>query len=203
MYDSESLKVLLGNSIEEPEVDYDDAMVASETGHPVEESALRQFYFVTVTDNMGKDDFKNNYLSVITIIKRFTTKEQQELAFSIIQKLPEKYDFEFSINFEYNNQDDINELYNFLEFVEFDNEKFIVNVWKLLKPNADRLKIENFCNINKSKILDEIEEQLESHYHSRLITDFLRTYNKENLIKWFCEKSKDLYTSILLGLREE
>jgi len=35
MFEDRDLKVLLGNSIEEPEVDYDDAEVASETGyHP-------------------------------------------------------------------------------------------------------------------------------------------------------------------------
>jgi hypothetical protein len=49
----------------------------------------------------------------------------------------------------------------------------------------------------------EIEEQLETHDYSGLIADFLRTYNKENLIEWFCEKSKALYPSILLALREE
>lgn len=202
MYESEDLKVLLGNSIEEPEVDYDDAEVASETGHPVEESALKQFYFVTITDHMSTPDFRNHYLSVIQQVRNLDTLDQQLLAFSIVQKLPEKYDFEFSLNFTPYNQDEINELYMFLEFVEFNHEKFITDVWKYLKPNG-KINIEQFCLSNSERIMTEIEEQLSTHYFPELITDFLRTYNKENLIKWFCEKSSALYSSILLALREE
>ena len=203
MYDSESLKVLLGNSIEEPEVDYDDAKVQSETGYPVEESALQQFYYVTVTDNMGKPDFKSNYLSVINQIKTYPPEEQRSLSLAILQKIPEVYDFEFSINFNPDSPYEIYELYLFLEFVEYNHEKFILDVWSNIKPDSKSIHIQNFCEQNQVKILKEIEEQLESHYYPRLIADFLRTYNKDELVEWFCEKSKNLYTSILLNLREE
>ena len=203
MYDSESIKVLLGNSIEEPEVDYDDDKVQSETGYPVEESALKQFYFVTVVNNIAKPDFKSNYLSVINQIKGYSSHDQRLFSFSILQKMIERYDFEFSINFIPDSQDDINELYNFIEFVEYNHEKFITDIWKNLKPDFKILNLQDFCEQNSQKILNEIEEQLESHYYSKLIADFLRTYNKDKLIEWFCEKSKNLYTSILLSLREE
>lgn len=203
MYEPEDLKVLLGNSIELPEVDYDDAEVKSETGHPVEESALRQFYFVSVTDYMGKKEFKGNYLSVINQIKSYSTEEQLELAFAILQKIPERYDFEFSVDFTPTNQNEIDSLYSFLEFVEYNNEKFIVDVWKYLKPDLNSFQLENYCEQNTLKILKEVEEQLETHYFPETIADFLRTYNKENFIEWFCEKSKNHYTSILIELREE
>lgn len=201
MYDAEELKVLCGNTIEEPEVDYNDAEVQSETGDPVVESGIEQFLFVNVTDNMGKPDFRENYESVKSDIRKLSLEKQQLSAFSIVQKMPEKYDFEFSIKINpFYNQDDVNELYQFIEFVEYNHEKFIVDIWKLLNPDTNSFQVEKFCEHNIPKILREIEEQLGIRYYSEMIADFLRTYNKDKLIEWFCEKSKNLRTSILIAL---
>lgn len=201
MFDAESLKVLCGNSIEEPEVDYDDAEVASITGNPVQEEASREYDFTTITDNMNHPDFKPNYVEAMKQIKRFTTKKQQMFAMAIVQKMPEKYDFQFSLNFNpFYSQDDIDELYNFIEFYEYNHEKFITTTWKYLKPNIHPFQIKKFCKNNTTKILSEIEEQLETHDYSELIADFLRTYNKDKLIEWFCKKSKELRSSILITL---
>jgi len=201
MFDSESLKVLCGNSIEEPELEYDDAQVASDTGFPVQEEASREYDFTTITDNMNRPDFKENYLEAMKQIRKLSLQKQQILAFAIIQKMPVKYDFQFSITFDpFYSLEDIYELYKFIEFVEYDHEKFITNVWKLLNPDTNSFQVEKFCEHNIPKIISEIEEQLETHEYSELITDFLRTYNKDKLIEWFCEKSKNLRTSILITL---
>lgn len=201
MFDSESLKVLCGNSIEEPELEYDDAQVASDTGFPVQEEASREYDFTTITDNMNQPDFKENYLEAMKQIRKLSLQKQQILAFAIIQKMPVKYDFQFSITFDpFYSLEDVYELYRFIEFVEYDHEKFITNVWKLLNPDTNSFQVEKFCEHNIPKIISEIEEQLETHEYSELITDFLRTYNKDKLIEWFCEKSKNLRTSILITL---
>jgi len=201
MYDSESLKVICGNSIEEPEMDYDDAQVASDTGAPVQEEAEREYDFTTITENMNNPDFKENYLEAMKQIRAMSLKTQQNLAFSIIQKMPEKYDFQFSVTFDpFYSLDDVYELYRFIEFVEYDHEKFIVNVWKYLNPDTNSFQVELFCEHNTTKIISEIEEQLDTHDYSELITDFLRTYNKDKFIEWFCKKSKELRTSILIAL---
>jgi len=201
MFDSESLKVLCGNSIEEPELEYDDAQVASDTGFPVQEEASREYDFTTITDNMNRPDFKENYLEAMKQIRKLSLQKQQILAFAIIQKMPVKYDFQFSITFDpFYSLEDIYELYKFIEFVEYDHEKFITNVWKLLNPDTNSFQVEKFCEHNIPKIISEIEEQLETHEYSELIADFLRTYNKDKLIEWFCEKSKNLRTSILITL---
>jgi len=204
MYDSEELKVLCGNTFPLPEYDYEDEMIEGNTTTPVVDAGLMQYYFVNITDYMGKPEFKENYNSVISHIKRHTLKNQQYLAFAIVQKLPEKYGFEFSVKVNpFYNQEDINELFDFIEFVEFKHEKFITDVWKYLNPDLNSFQLQKFCEQNIPKILREIEEQLDTHHYSELITDFFRTYDKEKLIEWFCEKSKALYVSILLALREE
>lgn len=204
IYDAEELKVLCGNTIEEPEVDYDDDAVNSFSGDPVVDSGLMQYFFVNVTDYMNTPEFEVNYKSIVGDIKRYPLEQQQLLAFSISQKLPEKYDFEFSVKFDpFYNTDDVNELYKFIEFVEYDHEQFIVDVWKYLNPDTNSFQVEKFCEHNIPNIMKEIEEQLETHDYSELITDFLRTYNKDKLIEWFCEKSKRLRSSILIELRKE
>ena len=201
MYDTEELKVLCGNTIEIPEVDYDDEAVESYSGDPVVDSGLMQYFFVNITDYMNTDEFRENYESVKDDIKKLPLEHQRLLAFSIIQKMPEKYDFEFSIELDpFYNQDDINELYQFIEFVEYRHEKFIVGTWKYLNPDTNSFQVEKFCEHNIPKILREIEEQVEVHEYSEMIADFLRTYNKDKLIEWFCEKSKNLRSSILIEL---
>jgi len=204
MRESDALHALLGNTIEEPEVDYDDERVNSESGDPVIDDGLQQYYFASVIDAMATKNFESDYKSVRGKIRLYSTEQQQLLAFSILQNLQEKYDFEFSLNFTPYNQDDIDELYKFIEFVEYDHEKFITQIWNhMIKFDGTKLDIETFCKVNEGKILKEIEEQTFTHYYSEMITDFLRTYNKENLIEWFCEKSKNLKSSILITLRKE
>ncbi|MCG7849687.1 MAG: hypothetical protein MIO93_10975, partial [ANME-2 cluster archaeon] len=175
--------------------------VASETGYPVEESALRQFYFVTVVDHMDTPNFRSHYLSVISQIKAYTTEEQLLMAFSILDEMPKKYDFEFSIKFDLYNQEDINELYKFVEFVEYDHERLIVDTWKNLKVNNPiTLNIEQYCNQNSQVIILELEKQAATSYISEMIADFLRTNDKENLLQWFYKKSEILRSLILLGI---
>ena len=200
MFEDRDMKVLLGNSIPEPEVDYDDAEVNSEYGEPVQESALMQYFFVTVIDRRDKPDFRENYLSVKNDIKTYSTKEQQLLANSILNAIKEQYDFELSLNADVNNQIEINEALQLLEFIEYDNEDFIVEVWYFLKPEINKLNIDEYCGRNKQKIVDEIEEQLTSKSFNWMITDFLRTYSKEEIVDWFCEKSKNVRTSIIMKL---
>jgi len=203
MFEDRDMKVLLGNSIPEPEVDYDDEEVNSEYGKPVVESALMQYFFVTVIDYMQTSEFRENYKAVLPEIKKYSTKHQQLLAYSILQAIKNKYDFELSLNADANNQIEINETLELLEFIEYDNVEFIVEVWYYLKPDINNLNIENYCKKNEQKIIDEIEEQLSSSNYNWMIADFLKTYGKDDIVGWFCEKSKDLKTNILMKFIKE
>ena len=203
MFEERNLKVMLGNSIREPEVDYDDAEVASQLRYPVEEEALREYYDVTIVDKIGKPDFKEHYLSASIHTKRFKIEAQQLLVNSIMNQIKEVYDYIPSVIHDVDSYESINEVYKFIEFIEYNHEDFIVEVWSFLKPDVNSFQVEKYCEQNSVKIISEIEEQLKSQYFSWLITDFLRTYNKNNIIHWFCEKSKNVRGLILLNLIEE
>ena len=203
MFEERDLKILLGNSIREPEVDYDSAEVESQLGYPVEEEALREYYDVTITDNIGKPDFRQNYLSVSNFVKEFQIKNQQLLANSIMNQIKTVYDYTPSVTHDVDSYDEINEVYQLLEFIEYNHENFIVEVWSFLKPEVNSFQVEKYCEQNKQKIISEIEEQLDSRYFPWLIANFLRTYNKNDIIVWFCEKSIKLRGLILLSIIEE
>lgn len=200
MFEQEDLKVLLGNSIEEPEVDYDDAEVSSELGHPVEEDALMEYFYITITRNIGKADFREEYLSVYPDVMRYSTEKKQVLAESILKQIKQVYDYTPSRIVDTNSEIEINNVLKFIEFIEYDHEDFIIEVWTFLNPETNSFQVEKYCEQNKIKIISEIEEQLTSREFPWMIADFLRTYNKEDITTWFCEKSKRLRSAILLKL---
>ena len=204
MYEDRAQKILLGNSLELPEMDLDDAMVKSEYGRPVEEAALKEFYFITVTDNIGKEDFKENYLSAINIIRTdYDVEKQQMLCDSILKQIKEVYDYLPPENVDYNSENEVLDILEFIQFIEYDHEDFIVGIWEFLKPETNLKSFENYCEQNGNKIIFEIEEQLDTKAFPKLIADFLRTYNKDDMIQWFCDRSERLNTAILLRIREE
>ena len=202
MFESKDLKILLGNSIEEPEVDYDDAEVQSDFGLPVEEEALKEYFYVTVTDNIGKKNFREEYLSVKPDIDKYSIEQKQVFADTILKTLKEKYEYELPIELEVNDPIQLDAILDLLEFLEFDHEDFIVEIWSFLNPDSNSLQLQKYCEQNQDKIITEIEEYLTTRELSWMIANFLRTYNKENIISWFCKKSENHKTSILLKLIE-
>lgn len=198
--ETNELKIILGNSIEEPEVDMDNKYENSD--FPYQESATQDYLFSIIINNIGKKDFKENYLVVKNLIKEYSTKEQLRLSTFILNQIIDIYDFEFPGYLNPTNQEEINQLFEFLEFLEYDNEKFITEIWYYL--NIDNVNnINDICNKKSDNIITEIEEQLQTQYFSKMITYFLRTYTKDKLIEWFCNKSSNIKTLILLTIRKE
>ena len=204
MFEERHQKILLGNSIPLPEEDLDDASVESEYGKPVEEEALKEYYFITITDNIGREDFKENYLAVINqIIRNYDVHKQQMLCEAIMNQVRHVYDYLSPTNVDINSDEDVRNILNFIQFIEYDHEEFILDIWQYLKPETNLKSFQNYCEQNGNKIISEIEEQLDTKAFPKLITYFLRTYNKDDMIQWFCDRSERLNTTILLRIREE
>lgn len=204
MFEDKSQFTLLGQSIPEPERDYDDEMVNSEYGQPVAEDALKLYYFNSITDNIGKEDFKDEFIISMQNIKDYEVEDLRSFIQTILEQIKAVYDFEFGELFEFNNWDQINELLNFLKFLEYDHEEFILNTWKYLNPDiSGKFDIDKYCSENSDKIVNEIDNQVDSHYYSKMISIFLRTYIKDKLVEWFCNKSKKMRTLILIKLLGE
>jgi hypothetical protein len=194
---------LLGKSIPEPERDYDDEKVNSEYGQPVAEDALKIYYFDSITNNIGKEDFKEEYIISMQHIKEYPLEDLRSFIETILEQIKTIYDFEIPVVINFNNKSEIDDLLEFLAFLEFDNEDFIVTTWKYLNPDLKEFKIEKFCEQNSDKIALEIDNQIDSHDFSKIISIFLGTYIKDKLIDWFCDRSRNLRSAILIKLLEE
>jgi hypothetical protein len=134
--------------------------------------------------------------------KEYGFKDLQELCEEILRYVKERYDFIFPETVKVENSEDTKEVLEFIKFLEYNNEEFITNVWKYLKPETISFQFKKYCEQNGNKIISEIEEQSDTRSYPKLISDFLRTYNKDDMIEWFCEQSERLNTTILLALRE-
>jgi len=194
MFKDQEDKILLGNSIQIPEVDVDENR--DDEMDPI--AALKGYWQSILLDNIGKDVFKQNYLNVrIDIQTHCSLDEQRRLCYAILDRISEVYDFEFGNELSLNNFNEINEVYKFLEFLEYDNEDFICNIWLFLGDSFLEKKI------NIDNIIKEIEDQVDQGDYSQIISIFLRTNNKSSLYDWFIKKSDDISTLIKLKILEE
>ena len=203
MFENRALKAVLGNSLDLPEEDMDDLRVMSQTGYPYQEAALKSYYFLTILDSIRTEEFQESYNATIPVLaQNYKFADLQELCHEILRYVKERYDFIFPQTVKIEDSGDTKEVLDLIKFLEYDNEEFITNVWKYLKPEINSFQVENYCEQNGNKIISEIEEQSDTRSYPKLIADFLRTYNKDDMIEWFCEQSKRLNTAILLVLRE-
>jgi len=199
-------EVLLGHSIPLPEEDpgenrdeVDFQYHVYTEGIESQEDSLREYRFITVLDNIKTPEFRPNYLSVIDSIKReYTLREQILFCERILEKIEEVYNFVFPQNVGLYNLEDVSNVYTFLEFLEFDCENFVVDVWQFLGTNLRGLNIERYCKDNIKGIIQEVEKQVETHVLFESIAQFLRTYNKEGMIEWFSEMTRRSRSLIIL-----
>ena len=199
-------EVLLGHSIPLPEEDPGESRddvdfqyhIYTE-GTESQEDSLREYRFITVLNNIKTPEFRPNYLSVINSIKsEYTLREQILFCERILEKIEEVYDFIFPLNVKLYDLEDVNNVYVFLEFLEFDCESFVVDVWQFLNTDLRGLNIERYCKDNIRGIIQEVERRVEAHALLESIAQFLRTYNKEGMIEWFSEMTRRSRSLIIL-----
>jgi len=207
-----SKKILLGNSLSIPEEDEVNTgeyffkkynTVNSDLDKDVlnDMSALFSYYFSEILNYIGNDKFKLNYLMVKNEIKKeCSIKIQRRLCFAILEKINEIYNFEFPENLDLLNQDNIDDFLKFIEFLEYDNEKFILSIWTFLDTTLSLDTIKSYCANNKENIITEVEENVQTNNFSPYIKIFLLNYEKEYFIKWFIKCSIKCKSMILLNI---
>lgn len=169
-----------------------------ETFFDITSKAILHSAEIDITDNMKTNDFKYIYKDAISDIKQFPFKNQRRFLEDVLRKVSELYDFEFPTKIDINNLNDVNELYLFLEFLEFDNINIISRVWKYLGKDLRNLDIKKFCTSNAIKIIKEVEDQLQSYDFNEKITLFLRTYYKDKFIEWFVRQTENSKIEIMI-----
>lgn len=181
-----SQEVLLSVMIEPPEMDADEFEIEQRFNKAIYESSK-----IDIRDHIGHDDFKYVWLNSKGDIQFTSIKYQAIFSEQMLDQISEVYDFTFAVNITLETQYEIDDFYQFLEFLEYDNIRFLSYVWRILKPEKLlNLDIEKFCKTNSNKIIKEVEEQLDIHPQPELITSFLSSFYREGFINWFIKNTK-------------
>ena len=174
----------------------------SERMDEFEDDAIYQSSSIDLQDNLGNPEFKYMYSILMEDILKATLDNQRIFCGKMLESIEEIYDYRFPENSEFDTFGAINVCYEFIKFLEYDNVIFLSFVWQHLNAKLLNLDIESYCKRNADRIITEVEEQLESHEQSELISIFLRTYYKDKFIEWFIRETERSKTSILLEILE-
>ena len=195
------LEAICGDSIILPEADnYEEDIEMTDDMASFRYSAL------DIRDHLGHEDFKEIYMVQSDYVKNFNNDDQRTFLIEMQDKIAEVYDWKFAD--EYALVDTVyqqNEMYEFIEFLEFTNYKYLAYVWKFLLKDPTKLaklNIKLYCEGNPMLIIKETEEQLETHPQPQLIATFLRTYYKERYIEWFVTMSERFRFEIISEIFE-
>jgi hypothetical protein len=178
--------------------EYDD----SEDMDIQEEVGIFNFARISIEDDLATNDFKNTYLNLIPDIKDKSFELKRIFCQKMLDKIFEIYDFQFPTAQDIATDADMARVLEFIQFLEYDNVLFLSFVWEMLKVDITKVDIEVMCKRKENIIINEVEEQVETHYQSELISIFLRTYYKEKFIEWFILQSKRSKAFIKLEILE-
>lgn len=191
-----SQEILLGSLIEPPEFDAD--------GEELEQRYAEAFYEsskIDIQDNLNRIDFKDTWLVLKSDIQNQPIQFQRIFAEQTIDKISDVYDYKFPLKISLDTEPDLNIFYEFLEFLEYDNIKFISSLWKFINEvNLMRFDIKTFCETKKNIIIKEIDEQADIYVQNELVLLFLKSCSADVLINWFITHSERNRTDITVNI---
>lgn len=165
-----------------------------------EKTNEEQYESLLLIDSIGKNNFKEVYNDSINFIKSMPIDKQKILCSNILLKVEEEYGIFFMTNIDLNTKEDFDEVYLFLEFIEFNYIEFISNIWKFLDFDLRKDNVKQYCLNNSDKIIKEIDKQLETNFLQEIILDFLRTNIKSVIIDLFIKMTEKSKTEIRIFL---
>jgi uncharacterized lipoprotein YehR (DUF1307 family) len=179
-------------------IEYDD----SEEQDVLEEIGIYNYARIMIEDAIATYDFKNIYINLLPDIMAQEFQLRRVFCQKMLDKIFEIYDFQFPETVYITTDAAIARVLEFIQFLEYDNDLFLSLVWEMLKVDIMKVDIETMCKRKGNIIINEVEEQLQSHHQGELITIFLRTYYKEKFIEWFIRESKRSKVFIKLEILE-
>lgn len=191
-----AVEALIAGTAGDPEMDDQEELDQGE------ELGIYNYASINIIDNVGSPVFKNTYLNLIPDIKAQPFDLRRIFCQKMLDKIFAVYDFQISETIDIASDLEIDKVLDLIEFIEYDNILFLSLVWEMLKADIMEVNIATMCKSKQNIIIREVEEQLETHHQSELITLFLRTYYKEKFIEWFIRESERSKTFIKLEILE-
>lgn len=192
-------KILIGNSIPLEEVDDEEG----DLDYLIPKAEIDADFSI-ILNSFGNDEFKFIFMNLYDQIKSFSFEKQRELCEKLNDKVFEIYEFEFVPSLKFDNENIIDNFLKFIEFLEYDYIGIIGKIvsgldMNLLKNNVDKFLENNFEKMNQ-KIIFLVENKM----INEIISNFLRTNNRERLLTFFKNRiEKDKMLIILETLEGE
>lgn len=180
-----SIEILVGSSMTPPEIDNYEEDEDRRMQWAIYESSSYD-----IIDQMNTEDFRDTYVILKADIMGMEDHHQKIFIDKYLDEMSKVYEFEFPKHPTYDTKQSMEQMFKFIEFVEYDNLTFLKYVWKYLDDILD-VDIKKYAEENSKIIIDEITNQV--NLFSTLnenISEFLRTYNKEGIIEWFINRSE-------------
>lgn len=179
-----SNEILFGESMTPPEMDNYTEDEDKRTLRAIYESSS-----LDILEQMNLDTFRNTYKILIDDITSRSLKKQKIFIDRYLDKMFEVYEFEFEKNLIYKTQTEIDNMFKFIEFVEFNNLSFLKYVWRYLDDILS-VNIRTYVISESDSIIKEITHQSNILDLTENVSEFLRTYNKEGILEWFKNRSE-------------
>ena len=177
----------------------------SETQYDVGIKFSHEYDLLEIHTNFGNDNFKEIYLDAISRVKLLSLPIQMTLCRKLLNKVTEVYDFIFPEQIVLVNQNDMNSVFELVEFLQFDNLQFMINVWKAFNvKNIMNIDVEVFMTRNddvNERLLEQITNNSLMYSKKSLINIFLNTCEADWLLFMFVdmtEKNKAMITVNLM-----
>lgn len=188
--DNEPLKSLIFYSNPVPELEYDEDDIERS-----EEAATFKADCLNILENIGEENFRPMYENAIINIRSYYIDEQIDFCYQIFEKINEVYGFEFVRKIEIG-EDDVENVYKFLEFIEFDNIDFLE---ELLEGYVIDIR-----KMNPREFVLTYWKDLQTHILTmnlgEFISDFLRTNTKDNIVNFLSRSIENSKTELAIRL---
>lgn len=161
--------------------------------------ASNNYDFIQLVNSIGTPEFKPIYENIMN--NEYSIIERHNLAIEILDKVKDVYNIELTLSNTPSVQE-IADVFKFIKFLEYGYVSFIADVWKFMNVDL-RSDIRIFCIANTEKIMKMIDEQIKTHFLPEIISNFLRTYNKGDMINLFIKLTEKVKMMIVLKIEEE
>jgi hypothetical protein len=189
----DNLKLLLGAADPVPEID-------DEENDEMAEEAIKNYEMSEVLNSIGTEDFKVIYDTMMYEIKQYPLEIQFAFCRAILARIMQEYNFEFSREIDLLTEDSVNQIYILLEFIEFNNVSFLAELMKPYNFDFRKGDVRSFIESNYSKLEGDIETI--SRNVPEIISEFLRTYNKDDMVNWLVNRIEKSKMMVLLKMKE-
>jgi len=152
------------------------------TQYEVSERSVVSYEMSELKDHIGTSEFKSLWMNFINEIRFQELNIQKDFCRDILSRMQEKYNFIFPEKVNISNKEEVEHIYKFIEFIEFDCIKFLVDIWFSLHVNFDKIDFEEYLTTNYEQVVKQIDSMLDTFNLLELTLNLIMTIESKRLI---------------------